>query len=108
MHRPSWLTYSREMLISELRSRLAGRKIHERTARAKIIRSRRETLKEWESSLLWADALTVLVVDEALRNRELAYDTFAYAEQDRDDTTTAETRLSFVSLQLSWAAFNFG
>jgi len=88
VNRGIWVLSSRESLLAELRGRLAEREFHRRTAHPKIGRPRPESLEAWESSMNWGDVLTVLVVDEAIRNRELAYDMFAYVGQDREDGTT--------------------
>jgi len=88
VHRGIWVASTRETLLAELRGRLEGRTGYRRTAHAKIGRPRPETLDAWESSMNWGDVLAVLVVDEAMGSRELAYDVFAYVGQDRDDTTT--------------------
>ncbi|MBL8764381.1 MAG: hypothetical protein JNM07_08950 [Phycisphaerae bacterium] len=88
-HRPEWLGASREQLLSELGSRLDGRKTWRRSAEtgeggAGI----GETLAESRTGLCWGDALTILVIDEAMADPAVRAAFFEQAERDRRDTST--------------------
>lgn len=86
VHRPEWLKATREELLSELARTVEPRR-HHRRRRVDTERWRPapERLRDWESKMSWADALTVLVVDEALRAPGVAAALLAQAEMDRED-----------------------
>lgn len=87
-HRPAWARASREELLGELQGRLAGRETHRRTAKETLgTRSRPESLEEWQNQLPWADVLTVLVIDEALRDPAIVEALFAQAAMDQADSS---------------------
>ncbi len=88
-HRPEWTEAGRDELLSELRSRLEGRRIYEREAEVGTATpARRERLRENEASLAWGDVLSILVIDEALRGDGVVSAFFEQAETDRRDTST--------------------
>jgi hypothetical protein len=85
-HRANWARASREELLGELRGRLAGRTTHQRTAHDTLgDRSTRQTLDEWRNTLTWADLLTILVLDDAVRDPAVVEALFAQAVLDRED-----------------------
>lgn len=87
-HHPSWISATREELLSEIRQRLTGRVFDRRRARdIERWRPAPERLADWESKLSWADCVAILVVDEALRNQAAVQALFAQAEMDREDKT---------------------
>ena len=88
-NRPDWLRASRGQLLGELDQRLAGREVHRRTKELGVSRGvGRYRYRDWRSSLDWADALTLLVIDEAIRENEVRARLFQYARADRDDPKT--------------------
>ncbi len=86
-HRSAWLAMDKTALVGEVQGRL---------------KSRRTTIRKWGSTqapysellkdtagrLRWADLLTMLVIDEALRSGGVATALGRQAELDRKDTTT--------------------
>jgi hypothetical protein len=86
-NRPQWLQSSQTELLSELRSRIARRTIHQRTAESGIYRVR-ETLETWEGKLRWGDLISILAIDEAIRQQKVVGALITQAELDRKDTTT--------------------
>ncbi|MFI4897742.1 MAG: hypothetical protein ACIARR_07945 [Phycisphaerales bacterium JB059] len=88
-HRPAWLRASREELLGELDGRLLRRETHRRTKELGVSRGvGLYRYRDWRSSLDWADALTLLVIDEALQSTEVRARLFQYARADRDDRKT--------------------
>jgi len=68
-NREAWLRASRDDLLAQLRARLKGRTIRERTQGYGDASMRLpERLEYWEAALTWADVLTVLILDEAVRS----------------------------------------
>jgi hypothetical protein len=87
-HRPEWLHASREQLLTELREQLHARPVYRRSrAERDRIPPRPERLADSEAHLSWADALSILVIDEALKDPVVRRTLFAQAAMDRDDTT---------------------
>lgn len=86
--KPEWLTMSRSALLDELRGRLSGREVREASDNRPSGVRVKETLSAWESKLVWADVLTVLMVDEAVASESVRRDLFTYVEFDRRDETT--------------------
>jgi hypothetical protein len=85
---PRLLTRSRDELISELRDRLAGRRSHARSAEGGARDPLAESIARAEPDLAWADALHVLLIDDALQDPHLAAQLFAHADRDHADTST--------------------
>ena len=86
--RPEWLTMTRGALLDELRGRLAGREVREASDNRPSGVRVRETLEAWEARLVWADVLSVLMLDEAVASESVRRDMFTYVEFDRRDETT--------------------
>ncbi len=85
----AWLDASREQLLAELDRRLGKRQTHRRTNELGVDRGvGAYRYKEWRSRLDWSDALTVLVIDEAMQDAEVRARLFQYAKADRDDRKT--------------------
>jgi hypothetical protein len=84
---PERLTATRQDLLSELRARLARRTIHQRSAESGTYRVH-ETLEHWENQLRWGDLITILAIDEAVREPGVGAALVTQAELDRKDTTT--------------------
>ena len=88
-HRPEWLERGRGELLSEIRARVAGRRIHERTSEAVPgVRPDRETLDANERRFNWGDALLILIADEAIQPANVVAALMEQADADRKDTST--------------------
>jgi hypothetical protein len=85
--RPEWLGASRGELLATLRDRLKGRTMHQREIESGQYRVR-ERLEHWGPKLSWADLLTVLVIDEVVRQPSVVRAVASQAVLDRRDTTT--------------------
>jgi hypothetical protein len=86
VHRPGWVTATRQELLSTLDERLDGRDRHMRTAEMNTQRgAAKERLRDWDGSLAWGDALAILVIDEALGSPALVERLFEQVEIDRSD-----------------------
>jgi hypothetical protein len=85
-HRPNWARASRQELLSELRGRLVGRTLHQRTAKEELgDRMQVQTLDSAELTITWADLLTVLVLDDAAHDPAVVTALFAQAALDHKD-----------------------
>lgn len=86
-NKPGSVRATRAELLSQVRSRLEGRVHNQRTAEDS---SRRvsERFGDWEQKLTWADALCVLLVDDALHDPGVVDSLFKQVELDRKDSTT--------------------
>ncbi len=84
-----WLSASREQLLAELNTRLAGRRIWLKTEGLGAMEEKsKETPKDWEPKFAWGDLLAVLVIDEAIRRPSAIAELFRQAAMDQADTTT--------------------
>ena len=88
VNRSAWVSESRDELYERALARLEGRQTHRRRAEITNSDPHGESLEGWSERLGWADLLTILVVDDALRAPGVAEDLFVYAGQDRADETT--------------------
>lgn len=87
--RSAWLSASRDELLSELRSRLSGRKLHMRLAeQGDGAWGRRENLETNEKSLVWGDLLLALIATEAITDESVISELSAQVAADRKDTST--------------------
>jgi hypothetical protein len=84
---PQWLQATRQELLSELRTRLGRRTIHERSAESGQYRIH-EQLVAWETKLRWGDLISILAIDEAIREPSVTRAFLTQAELDRKDDTT--------------------
>ncbi len=88
-HQSSWLTLSRGELKSELLTRLEKRDKNTRSNEtANAGRPYQEQVEAWDDKLRWGDFLTILVLDEAMKESTLPAQMLRHAELDRRDTTT--------------------
>ena len=86
---PEWLEMSRGSLLGELERRLASRKHHERSGAAiRSTSTNGERLGRWSKDLRWGDLLSILVIDEAIRDPQVVAELFRQAGFDRADNTT--------------------
>jgi hypothetical protein len=88
-HRAELLSASRDALLAELAARLDGRERNARSAdRGPSDQPRRERLADWSPQLSWADLLSVVIIDDAVRSAPVVEALFAQTDLDRKDTTT--------------------
>jgi len=84
-----WLGASRDELLSELDGRLGRRETFRRTNEMGVDRGVGDyRYRDWRSRLDWADALSILVMDEAIGDTEVRARLFQYAKADRNDKKT--------------------
>ncbi len=86
-HRPAWIGTDRAGLLAELNTRLDGRNRQTRDA-DRGQRRRSERLDDRADQMSWADLLTVLVVDDALRQRGTLDGLIEQVGLDRRDEST--------------------
>lgn len=87
--RPTLLRATRQDLLAMLESRLDPRDHHRRTSDiTSARRGPREHLNHWRDRLTWADALAILITDDAVQTPSLAATIAEQALLDRDDPTT--------------------
>jgi hypothetical protein len=89
--RKEYLAMSREELASTLAARLQGRTFIARSVvegKKETHTTRSERLEARLDSLVWGDLLTILAIDEAIRQPQVVSALFAQARADRSDTTT--------------------
>lgn len=75
---------SRESLLTVLGDRLASRQTHRRSSDAQG----REDLETWSEALSYADLVSLLVLDDAIREPRVVAALFEQVGRDRDDTST--------------------
>lgn len=95
-HRPHFLRASREELLSEIEQSFAGRRRHPRSrdpGDTGPLRS--ERYEDARVSLSWPDALSILIIDEVIREEGVRATLFAQAAEDRADRTTEYGGLLF-------------
>lgn len=89
VYRADWLSMSRSQLAGELGQRLRGRMVHERSAEdGDFGTATPESIEYWDAKLVWGDFLTLLVIDEALKDPAVIAALLAQSETDRDNTKT--------------------
>lgn len=87
-NRSDWMSASRAELLAELESRLKDREFRDRGETSSFKRPVPSRLRDWSKHLSWADVLTILVVDDAIRSPGAESAIFTQVEADqRDDTT---------------------
>jgi len=84
-HEPSWLGLSRGQLLDLLASRLEGRKHYTRGVETGPTSGR---LRDARDRMVWGDALLALIGADAIEEPDVIADLFAFAEEDREDTST--------------------
>jgi hypothetical protein len=89
VNRAELVSLDRAALRSQLAERLAGRKIHVRSIEGGAGESpEMESLEHWDSKLSWGDLLSIVVIDEAIRDRAVVPALFDQADEDRADRRT--------------------
>jgi len=87
-NRSAWFAAGRAELLAELESRLKDREFRDRGETSSFQRPVPSRLRDWSKQLSWADALTILVVDDAIHSSAAQSAIFTQVEADqRDDTT---------------------
>ncbi|MGE3106821.1 MAG: hypothetical protein AB7G11_13830 [Phycisphaerales bacterium] len=90
-HHPEWLAMSRSALSEELRQRLRGRTYHTRSIEnGDFGTATPETIDYWDAKLVWGDFLTMLVIDEALKDPAVISALLDQADKDRGNTRTEQ------------------
>lgn len=86
--RPDLLSQSREQLLSELERRLSTRRVYLKTEGLGFgeVKSR-ELLSDYQSTLVFGDLLSILVIDEALSDPAIQAFLFNQVLEDRADTS---------------------
>jgi len=87
-HRPTLLEATRAELLELLAARIDGRAVHRRTERHPGKPPLRDRLSERRDELRWGDLVAILVIDEALRDPDVAEAMFVQTEMDHEDRTT--------------------
>lgn len=96
-NRLDWLAAGRETLLGELAARLKDTTIHRRTVRADLSnKPPSERLAEIRDQLVWADALSILVLDDAIHDPTVTHQVFTQVAEDRTDGTTEYGGLLFL------------
>lgn len=88
VHRPQWLSATRQGLVGELSSRLQSRRTHFKTEGVFGGERGKELLSDWEPTLAFGDVLAILVIDEAVREPGVVQQLAGQIDADRNDTTT--------------------
>jgi len=87
-NRSAWMAAGRTELLAVLEARLKNREFRDRGETASFKRPVPSRLRDWSKQLSWADVLTILVVDDAIRTSDAESAIFTQVEADqRDDTT---------------------
>lgn len=87
--RPEWLGLSRAQALDELARRLKPRSHNMRSMEnGDFGTATPETLEYWDAKLVWGDVLTMLVIDEALRDPAVVASFLKQAADDRANTKT--------------------
>jgi len=97
--RSEWFAASRDVLLGELGSRLEGRRPWLKSSSGEGGQRSREMLGDWRDRLSFGDVLSLLLIDDALRDPKIVDDLFRQADNDRADTTTEYGGVLFVKDQ---------
>lgn len=87
-HRADLLMQSRDELLDQLRAIDVSRRHYRRRDVRSAWGPTRDRLKEWESELVWADMITILVIDQALQQPEVVETLFGQAQMDHADKSS--------------------
>jgi len=89
VYEPDLLDATREALADRARRRLDGRDTFKRTSGwTGRMSAPDETIEQWSDDLVWADLLTVLIADRAVRDPAVIDAVFRFQVQDRGDRST--------------------
>ncbi len=88
-NRPEWLGESRESLLSQAQQVIESRELHERSRRMMVSGlPAGETLRDWNDFLRWGDAISLLVINDAVSTPSVNTEIARQAALDRADKTT--------------------
>lgn len=88
-NRSQWLNASRQALLAELERRLEDRHTHRRAADAQANRKPvRQNLETWQGKLSYGDLLSILVIDDAVREKKIMLSLFQQQDLDYNDKQT--------------------
>ena len=105
-NRPAWLKLGRESLYAVLNERLSGR-VHHKRKNEKGEPPRKERLGDWFESMPWGDLLTILIIDEAMKNPVVLEQLFIQRELDQKDETTEYGGVVETDSDTGWRAVLF-
>lgn len=88
VHRAQWLSASREELLSQLRARIDQRSVRARSG-GELKAESKEMLYQRENELTWADVLSALVIDDAVRQPQIHAAILGQAKVDLVDERAA-------------------
>lgn len=87
-NRSEWLSADRTALLAELSKRLEPRRKWRKSEGLGVGElMSRELLSDWQEQLVWGDVLTMLVIDESLKDPRVVASLFVQAEADRNDSS---------------------
>lgn len=87
INRPAWLGLDRQALFAVGSERM-NQRAHYKRSHERGEDARRERLGDWAQTLSWGELLTMLVVDDAIKNPVVIEQLFTQRDLDRKDTTT--------------------
>lgn len=88
-NRPQWMRLDRATLLGTLKTRLAPRRDFPRSVISSGgMTSASESLADYEAGLVWADAITILAIDDLLSSSTLRAQLWEQVLRDIKDTTT--------------------
>lgn len=105
-NRPAWLGMGHEGLYALLNNRLSGRGVYKRKAE-RGEPPRRERLGEWGGTLHWGDLLSILIVDDVLKNPVVVRQLFTQRALDKQDDTTEYGGILETDPDTGWRAVLF-
>ena len=106
VNRPAWLKLDYEGLYTVLNSRLSDRSVHKRRA-DKGEYPRLERPSDWIDQLSWGDVLSLLIVDDALKNPVVVEQIFTQRVLDGKDTSTEYGGVIETDPDTGWRAVLF-
>lgn len=97
-HQSRWVSADRDGLLAELKARLEPRRKWRKTEGVgpNDLQSP-ELLSDWADRLSWGDVLTILVIDEAMKDPRVVEALFEQAAADRVDTSGEHGGLLFAT-----------
>ncbi|MDF1809699.1 MAG: hypothetical protein P1U42_08390 [Phycisphaerales bacterium] len=87
VNRPAWLSLDRDSLYGVVSERMSTR-VHHKRKHQKGEPRRMERVNDWKNELQWVDLLTILVVDDSLKNPVVVDQIFRQRTLDKKDTST--------------------
>lgn len=84
----AWSRASKDELMGEMTARMKDRKIWRKADESDMGMTVRETLRDWQDELVWGDLLSLLILDDALRDPAIVAEMFKQAQADQADEST--------------------